>query len=537
MSTTTQGKAFVKATHPTHAKFKEAWTRNETLHTGGDAVREYLRPFGWEDPAGDVFKGRQERAYYPRYPSIVTERFVGYLSQDGPQPGRGYTFGNLGDVRGRGERTGTPTAAELFWDDCDLSGTSFVSFMNHETRMSMVTGLRWIVVEMTPDAPSSKADEATNRPFLLGFSPRDVPNWLFMGRGLVAIVMSIQEPVFTDKGVELRDRRLFYVAKGPSAEYFTSVAGAATNGAWHVTDIDGVVLNDDVTGKPRMGDLAACGGDIPVALLWYERARNGEPVSGTDELGRAALVHMNLKSALDNDAHESGSRNLSVFGIDTAEYNEGADMAAKGSRIRAFPPSMRGNSPVSVTLHDSASVSGGTAILAAIKRTEEDAARMAMNELQTAPDSSGEARRAAFRGSVSPRLAAMSENREACENTILRLVSQRWGVEPTATVVWPRSFDVTDAAEDWREIMGAVAEAGVTSPTLTYLAVAALLESKGVDLTDDQLAAVLAEFQSEAASRQQAAAALGAYGDGADAATGDDPDGGDADPGAGVPSS
>lgn len=508
-------RGFLTSNHPIYDEMEERWERNEAAYRGGDDAREYLQKFQWETLTADGaehFENRQATASYVPFPSRMVERFVGYLSKDAPSPGEGYDFGSLGEVREMSELTAPLTRAELLWYDADNAGGSFLAFMNDVQKWSVVTGHRWVGVE-SPRIEEGKAttlkDEQDGlRPYLVDYSPLNVPNWHFEHGKLAVLRIEFSERILSDT----RDAEgnyeqgyttlnLLYVAEG-----FDLFGDDYSGGGWWMFDSEGEAfptIEDQWT-----GDLVQTEGVIPFVPMFFATDRKTLSRPGLSDIAASALGYMNLSSAGDNDAIEGGGRTMYVLGVDKQSFNVAAEVKKAGGRLIPVPPATVGGTPTVPTIFDTASVDASTAIETAIERKNKEVAIAASDELVRSPDASGEARRIEFQDVKAPRLSLMAGYRESVEIQLLRWVQQRFGLAPDASVVWPNTYDVDDSAEDWTRVSDLAFKMGVESATLNWTMISSVIRDRGLVPDEDTVRKIEDEIRQQAEEKAQARADL-----------------------------
>ena len=225
----------------------------------------------------------------------MAERFVGRLAADAPAPGTGYTFGDLGTVRADDAREGAPSRAELLWDDCDGQGTPFVSWSSSVQRWAMVTGHRWTGVAAPPQASRTLQDEIDGvRPYLVHYSPLDVPNWTMgpSGRPDFLVLRLMRRRLIdedgTYRGGEMEHYRLLYVRRGfdlLGPEYAAAGGGASPTRA---------TTTARATAR-RRGRCRQGRGDPVHALLLRARRARRLALGHVRDRGRRGVVHEHLQ--------------------------------------------------------------------------------------------------------------------------------------------------------------------------------------------------------------------------------------------------
>lgn len=509
-------KTFATSKHPIYADRVDAWKLEEMLMKGGRRVRDLLYRFEWEKSDDDHYEGRKKTASYLNFSLRMAAKFVGYLQSEAPTPEEGYSFGKLGKVRAEKDLKGDRTQAEQVWYDCDLRGTAFVQFMGQAQQRAMATGHRWILVEMPQTAPTSLADEQRGlRPYLVELSPVAVPNWRYVDGRLVALVTQTAVEALTNDEGEYAEsavtRLTLYIAAGEQAKAF-DIAGAETNGAWIVLDEKG----EPVSGPdgPLAGSLEATNGEIPVAPLFYARDEEDFSVSATEDVSAISVSYMNISAGGDNDALQASARSLLLFNVTKESFNTAADLKVKGGRMIPFEPVASGTRTADPHVYDSGSGQGsGNLVDTTLARKVQEAAQIAADQMRTAPTSSGEARKVEFVDAKAPTLSTMAFQREQTENAVLRFLCLRWGLEPDASVAWPKRYDVEDTADDWLSIFAAAGQMQADSPTLVTTGLKRILRSKNVNLDEQTWTAIGSEITQAFGARAQAAADLAGSGD------------------------
>jgi hypothetical protein len=155
--------------------------------------------------------------------------------------------------------------------------------------------------------------------------------------------------------------------------------------------------------------------------------------------------------------------------------------AGLGGGIWVPIPSEPGTKP---EVFDTGSVSASGAIVAAMNTTLDLIERYVVRELSTSPDASGRAREVELIAGNSPRLAHMAGNMEEAQRATLRFLEQRFGTgSPSASVTWPREFDLRTTAQKVRDAIDAMRASSATSPTLSADLVMQAVRAAGISLT------------------------------------------------------
>ena len=307
-------------------------------------------------------------------------------------------------------------------------------------------------------------------------------------------------------------RLTLYIAAGEQARAF-GIAGAETTGAWIVLDDKG----EPVSGPsgPLTGTLEATNGEIPVAPLFYARDDEDFSVSATEDVSAIAVSYMNISAGGDNDALKASARSLLLFNVSQEAFNTAAGLKERGGRMIPFEPVVSGVQTHDPHVYDSGSGQGsGSLVDTTLSRKVREAAEIAADQMRTAPTSSGEARKVEFVDAKAPTLSMMAFQREQTENRVLPLICLRWGLEPDASVAWPKRFDVEDTADDWLSIFDAAGRMQADSPTLVTTGLKRILRSKNVNLDAATWNAIGGEITQAFGARAQAASdMLGSGGD------------------------
>lgn len=511
---------FVKDTHPVYQLNQETWARNEALYRAGRAVRQHLQPFYWEGGQEDEhFKSRQEMAAYVPFPARMAETFVGYLSEVAPAPEAGLSLGSLGEVRSREALAAPYTEAELVFYSVNRRWTSMAAFFAEAQKFSVVTGHRWLGVEVprfeTATGTATAADvQAGRRPYWMSLSPLQVTNWYYDEGRLSALVLATRvrrlQRDGAYAGAKPQEQRLLYVAAGCE-----ELGEAYAAGGFWLYDKDGNPLSADGTqsGEQLTGDLVSTEGEIPFVPLFYMADDDEFSRPGVTDLGSAAIAFMNLFSAGINDALEGGGRTQYVLGANKTSFNRAVDVKAQGGRLVPIEAVMVAEGQwVVPQIHDTASASASTAITEMLQRTQTAAALIAADELVRGPNTSGEARAIEFRDVKAPRLSIMAHHAEGAMQQLIRWTEMRFGHAPAGWAHWPKTFDIENTVEDWKAIFDIAALAGAESPTLTALGINAILKTKGQKPPADQARAIEEEIRASFDRNRQGADLLGAFG-------------------------
>jgi len=465
--------------HPIWEKWKDTWETIERRMEGGAAVfEEDLAPFDWEtkQEAGKAnFEIRKGEANYINFAKRMAEKFVGALSREAPQPGRGLDLEGLGDV----EDKDSPAYHVLHSiDSAGNDGAHMVSFFDSVQKAAMGTGHRWLFVDLPKidTVPSVADEEAGIRPYVVEFSPIDVPDWHYSdGRLMYARIefdVRVPEVVEGEFKSETKKRHLLLVAEG-----WLGFGPEYEGGGWWLYDNDKKLVKEE--DREMHSPWVSTEGEIPLVPFYYERHKKEFSRSGLMEILQVNVAHMNLDSAGDYDAIKSGSRRLYFVGADSTQHDkirEQHEAASQGISIPANP--VTGKTP---TIWDTGMVSANDAIEQRLAKKAEYAAFIAMDELTTGPGDSGVAREIDFWDTKSPRLALMARERGAGENGVFRYISMRWGKDPsTVGVLWKEDYDIRPVADDIREVFEVFSEVGMSSPSASADLGVQLMTEKGL---------------------------------------------------------
>lgn len=494
---TAQRKSLLTLKTSIYEKWLPIWRRNETRTIGGDSVvDEALKAFQWEKmqtekngSSSTHFDDRKELAVYINFPARVAQVMVGSIERKAPKPDEGITFGSMGKVS---EKNSIAHAVFNSFDDRLGGGVDMISFFTDAQKMAMATGHRWIFAESYPKQPGIKGAPTAAQvadlklyPYAIEFSPIDVPFWYYDDSGLAYIGFKIKEveTVVDENGVSFKEKEKIYFHVRKGFDIFDQMSKDMpylfSAGSFTLINEDGTI------DEARSGTYESTGGMIPAVPFFYEES-TGTPdlpaISrpGLSEVCRLAGSYLNLSSAGDNDALESGSRLLFLLGVGKDQHNEVVGQLALGGRVISVPKEdPEADSP---TIVDIAATTAHAAIEARLSRRLIEMESLASDETRVAPAASGVARDNQFRDSKSPRLSMMARNRASAETAILKFMEMRaTGVkQPTALSSWPKEFDLRPVLDGLRDVIMIVADSGASSPTLTGLVVERSLREVGL---------------------------------------------------------
>lgn len=493
-------KSIIEKRHPKWVANVEGWKRDERRVAGGPDIYDEVTPFHWETREDDSYKDRVAQAVYPELVALATEKFVGLLKQQEPEP----DFGALGEVRDKPE--GMPTRAELISMDCDGVGSdarTWSSFWFDAFQNAMATGYRWIMVETPPTiAGLTEADEIRMgiRPYLVEYSPIDVVNWRY-DRGVLQY--AVIQTQYVHEGIEggrlevaVKDRYYVLVREG-----FDGFGDDFAGGGWWMFDEDGYVVVDK--GEPMEGTWDNTFGEIPLFRLNYRKDDRKKKASGVTHLGNLAVAFMNVLSWLWHDGYVSGSRKLFFLGVDGEQWKEITDHTLQGGVYVPVPArsAEMGGGTNNVGVYDTGSTSANSGLQELLDRYMSMATQIIMRELTAADTASGVSRRVEFMQGNSPRLATMAENIEESQRIAIYFLQLQWlgsRVEPSGGVTWPKSYDLRTALEKVLQVLEIFQMARANSPTLLSRLIKNAVEGEGLFLTEDDADAdqVLDEIRS-----------------------------------------
>ena len=474
-------KSIIETTLDGFEEKRAEWRRAEKLFKARKDVADELTPFTWEtsgaEPDRDGYKRRKDRAIYLPLGKMRADAFVGTIMQRAPRPGAGLSFGALGEVRD--DQTGSPTHAEQLWENANGSGhdaQSWDMFWDGALRRASATDYRWVFAEAPAVRPGSRADELRGaRPYLVEFSPADVPYFVIQNGELAAIRIEIEERIrgIVDGKYEDKAETRHYVMTARGFRGFGTVEDsgyAFDQGGWWIFDEQGDLVDD------RSGTWDATGGEIPMCRLFYERTMSGE---GGDAwtVNSYALNYMDASSWLWNDAYVSGGRKRYWLGVTPEIWKILEEHTGEGGVDLPVP----GEAGSHVTIHDTGAVTASEALLTIMDRVVSDAMRFIIRELTTSPDASGVAKILEVLEGKSPRLAHIAGNLEEAQNIALRYLEMRWmgTSQPQASVTWPRTFVLRTVVEKVFEMFSLMREAGAHSPTLGASLIDTAIKSSG----------------------------------------------------------
>ena len=431
---------------------------------------------------GEHYWRRQESAIYVNLMEAYATDIVGHIFRQAPAPDAGLDFGQLGIVR-RLEDIDEPTRAELLYFNTDGigSGTSqWDSFWSYQLKLAMATGYRWIYVDAPSEAPKLKRREILGfRPYLVGFSPRQVINHLYRnGRLEWAIVkLASRKPKLVKdslEGNDAVDETLFLVRKG-CTDFDDDPEFTFSTGGWWRFDADGAFLDE--------GDWSKTDGEIPMTPLIYDRHDRLMGRPGLTELGNASIAMMNIQSAADFDAWDSAASVIAAIGADSKGFNLYITKVREGNRVAPLP--MNEEFQKMPELKDmSTGVVASDTFDKRIDAIFKSADRIRGTETTSGPQNSGLAQQAGFTLGNVPRLSLVAGNLETAMNTAIYFTEKRWGIaNPSGSVRMNKKFELIKLTSSAQAILQLEAIAGISSEDLdaTVITAAAQDESFIVD--------------------------------------------------------
>lgn len=506
--------SFMDWQHPIYKAWRARWELNEARLAGGDEVLSELRPFVWEQDnteTGALAK-RKAEAIYTNFPDIFVTSITSHLIRFSPTPDKGFTIPTLGKVVGR---SSTPTRAEQLWysiDNPSGAGSEWNTWWMDAAKRAAATGHRWLFVDTPGEEPKNQEDERKRglRPYLVEFSPIDVPNWYINPRGIIEFVVIRTKD--EDPSVE---RGSFNVNSPEQAGYLLLVREGCTRlgerfagGGWWKFNSNKAELD-----RATWDDTD---GEIPISLLFYQKhkgTKNYPAISrpGITELGQAAIAHMNQTSSANYNSWAAGGSVDYLAGIDEDGMELVKRMELAGSRrIPLAPHGETDAVPTVIT-------SGAGAVQSEIFSAREDsiwdaAVRLGIIEASAPVGNSGAAAEASFKGGQMPRVVWLAQNIAEAQNNTIRYLELRYGIaKPSGQVLWPTKFDLVELVDRIRKYFEIERLAGIRSKTVDARAMTQATQEAGFVADPQEIAKFQKEFEESAANRdkieQQAALA------------------------------
>lgn len=515
------GRQFLDTTHPIYRANKERWELNEARFAGGDDVLDELEAFDWEtDPNGHIAT-RKSQAVYINFPEMYCSAVAGHLLKVAPKPGQTLDFGKLGQV---GKTKKTSSRADMVYQNPDgpgNTGSGWDLWWADTAKLAIVTGHRWIFVEAPGEAPLTQARELAGlRPYLCEYSPLDVPNWLYSTVGeLQFAIIRFWEWNPNNLWNSLYDAETFQgfsylllVREGYTGFDADGEGERYSGGGWWKFTPDKQLYDN--------GDWADTMGQIPLFPLFYERSkgtrkRPAMSRSGTTELGQAAVAAMNIGSAANFNAVDTGSGLVWLMGVDEDSQDLALGQIKRGDRYIGVPPNQDTEVTPTVT-----STGVGRQNTATVFDTREKAIWAAAVQLgiseatgpsqapsaQDGPGNTGASQQVKFSNTQGPRIAKLAANLELAQQIAIDFLHLRFGEgQSTGNVQWPKKFDVMDVVDRIKQFFEIQRLAGVSSQTMDAQAMVQVAEEKGLISDPSQKQQVLDELKKSAKVKQQTA--------------------------------
>jgi hypothetical protein len=506
----TRARPWLDVRSPLHQELDWLWEQNERRYEGGHRVWPELWRFDWEsagpangrsDPAvlrdvhvvpprstrtkdvwsdfaplafGEHYARRQEAAIYVNFMEAMATDTVGMLFKQAPAPDNGLDFGRAGKVR-RKEDIDEPTLAELIYYNTDgvgVDGSQWDMFWSAQLKLAMVTGYRWMFVEVPSTAARNQGQQRRGlRPYVVPFSPREVVNHHYengVGQWF-NIKIGARKPRVVDGKFEGNDpveETLLLVRQGNA-----DLGREYVEGGWWRYDKDNQQIGHGTWGKTE--------GEIPMAPLFYDRHPSMFGRPGLTELGNAGVAAMNLHSCADFDAFDSSGSVKALRGVDRKGFNLFIDKVLGGNRYAPLPTNEETSKIPDVT-----EATGGSIVadvfekrLLAIARAVD---RIKGSEVNSAPQASGLAQQAGFTMGNVPRLALVAGNLETCQNAVINWLEQRAGKrKPSGSVRWTKKFELIKLTSSAQALLQLEAIAGISSEDLDTRVILASAQDEG----------------------------------------------------------
>ena len=460
------GTDFLAAEHPIYKAHVDAWKREERRLFGGDAIIDELFPWLNENPKS--LTQRQAQRSYINFPEIHASLLAGHLHSVAPMP----KLGSLGDVRARDDLSGKPTVAELIYYNADgigMDGSQWDAYWLEQQVVAIALGHTWTYVEL-PTAPDGKAFTQADvlggqRPYLVPYSPLDVPYWeTSNGRLDCAIIRTPVLPVGKQRW-ETPDVPIGYYVHTRAG--FEGFGAEFAGGGWWIFDAD-----KKPTGA--QGDYAATLGQIPLVPLFGKRSRGTSEIpalsrSLTTELGNLAVALMNRVSERDYDARDAAKSIKYLMNVSAAAWELVAEHHESNSILVPVPgtPDADGKITAPTIVDGSGGAVASEVFSTIITSTVALAKEIMIRQITSTPDSSGASKQAGFSEATSPLLAGLAIRRETAENAVLAFLEMRAGVStPSAFVTWPREFDLAPVLSKVERTLKRETDAALVSPLM-----------------------------------------------------------------------
>lgn len=458
---------FLDARHDVFTKNDTAWAREERRLYGGDAVLTEL--VQWRNETATKYLARQAEASWVGFPKTHASILAGHIVSALGTP----NYGSLGEVRDREERIASqPTVAELFHYNCDgvgADGIQLPAFVSGVLQRACATGHRWTLVEMPrrdTSAPVTQADVlAGQRPYLVEYSPRDVPYWEYTAGmldwavirtkvGVSGLKAGRWEPASTQQGYYLLVRQ-GYQGLGPE------FAG----GGWWLFDSD--------KKEQSRGDWSRTRGQIPLARLTAESSTGTKdwPAisrSLTMELGQMATSLMNRISERNFDASDAAKSVKYILGASKDGFNLAVEFHEDNAILIPVVGEVLADGKYNVPqIYDGSSGAVAADVFTTIiTGIIAEAHEVMVRQLTSTEDSSGRSKEVGFGEATSPLLASLAANTETWLNTLIYFTELRAGASsPSGFVTLPREFKIAPVLQKIDAAIVRMKEIGANSPT------------------------------------------------------------------------
>lgn len=515
--------SYLDSRHPIYIANHDRWLKNEARYAGGDDVLDELEAFDWETDLtvdGHLEK-RKNQAIYINFPEIFCSAIAGHLLRFAPKPGTNLDFGGLGKVS---KSKQTQSRADMVYNNPDgpgATGSGWDLWWSDTSKLSCVTGHRWIFVESPDEEPLTQAREAQGlRPYLCEYSPLDVTNWSYDSKGnlLFAVVRFWEynpERMITFQFDQATLQGFSYLVL--VREGYTGLGPEYAGGGWWKYTPEKQPYDS--------GDFADTFGEIPLFPLFYERSkgtrrRPGMSRPGVTELGQAAIAGMNVGSAANFNAIDIGQGLTFFAGVDEDAQELAVGQIKRGDRWIGLPPNQ--DTEVTPVVH----TAGQTSVTSTIFDTRERAIWAAAVQLgiseaagpsaapsaKGGPGQSGAGQQASHATSQAPRITKVAANLEIAQQIAIDFLHLRFGLgKSTGTVQWPKKFDLVELVDRIKQYFEVSRLAGVASPTVDSTAMLQVAKDKGLIGADPAMEQkVLAEFGTAAKTKQKAAETIAA---------------------------
>ena len=459
---------FLDAKHPVHVQNDTAWAREERRLFGGDAVLSDL--VQWLNESTTKYQMRQSQAPWIGLGKTHGATLAGHVVGAMPVP----NYGTMGDVRERKAISGPPSVAELFHYNCDgigSDGSQLPSFASGVIQRGMATGHRWTLVEMPrrvgEGAVTAEEVLGGQRPYLVEYSPRSVPMWEYTDGRLDWCV--IRTPVGTSG---IRGGRW---EPAPTALGYYLLVRAGYQGLGPEFSRGGWWLYDADKREQGTGDWSRTKGQIPMARFVAESSTGTIDWPAVSrlmlkELGQIDCALMNRISERDYNLSDGAKSDKYVLGAAKDGFNLMVQFHEERAILIPVLGEMTPDGKFTIpSIWSSASgVIDAQAFQVAIDSHLSFAREIMVRMVTSAPESSGESKRAGFGEATSPMLAHLAANVETWLNTLIYFTELRAGAsQPKGFVVLPREFELAPIVQKIDRNLARMREAAAHSPTLT----------------------------------------------------------------------